>query len=524
MCFRTRLIRLFSIVLLFSVVSSLPAWAQRDRRVKTSVTSSAANHLPVARKALEKGNYNNAIKYAEKVLKANPGNDEALYIKQEAERLLAEEKKFKELQAWDNACSRDTKSAYADFINQYPNSEKRAEARDALSRIAEQNDWLRAKQQATIDAYQAFINKFPNGHYATDAKNAIENIKDQQELAEFNQVKAIDTREAFQQYLRTHTTGKYANQAKGYMDAFDGWEAFRAGDIERAYQCFEQAKKANALPERMQTAYADAKLAHDRALRDEQERQEYLKVVNSPIASVLENYLKQNASSRYCPEISDKLALMKLSGLTAWSTESDFSAVRQLAKSDKVRDQVESTIKHLQGEQKAFNHRQEGGPLVTIGITIPDFVYAKDMSAIGAGLVVKIGRWNDLLNFVLGARYHYMLDNKGLNDRDEGTRLSDYNIGQQIVIPAQVRLNTFRFTKHSKFFVGGGFEYGIRLKSEDMIQSSSMAYVALLGNTSRHFEWSLYYKHYFNGKHPLGEMEQFVEAKHFFGGQVTIYF
>ena len=99
MCFRTRLIRLFSIVLLFSVVSSLPAWAQRDRRVKTSVTSSAANHLPVARKALEKGNYNNAIKYAEKVLKANPGNDEALYIKQEAERLLAEEKKFKELQA-----------------------------------------------------------------------------------------------------------------------------------------------------------------------------------------------------------------------------------------------------------------------------------------------------------------------------------------------------------------------------------------------------------------------------------------
>jgi len=103
----------------------------------------------------------------------------------------------------------------------------------------------------------------------------------------------------------------------------------------------------------------------------------------------------------------------------------------------------------------------------------------------GAGLNFRLGKFSDLLNFSLGAKWMGV----GVSGDDY---YSDSNYANYFVIPGYLKFNLIRLGKKAKLYVGGGFEYGLELKTADKY----MAWNTGLGINSRHVDWYLYFKQY----------------------------
>ena len=102
----------------------------------------------------------------------------------------------------------------------------------------------------------------------------------------------------------------------------------------------------------------------------------------------------------------------------------------------------------------------------------------------GGGLIFGIGRYTDVLNFTFGGKFmQFRYDLKTGYHDDKGT------VGNYIVIPANLKINTFRMGS-SKFYLGGGYEYGIPLKDAVKFQDWN----AGIGVNSRHVDWYIFYK------------------------------
>ncbi len=77
---------------------------------------------------------------------------------------------------WRATQGADTIEAYERFIEQYPQSELAAEARERVRQLAEERDWQVATSTDTAAAYQQFLSQYPEGKWTQEARVRIENF------------------------------------------------------------------------------------------------------------------------------------------------------------------------------------------------------------------------------------------------------------------------------------------------------------------------------------------------------------
>ncbi len=77
-------------------------------------------------------------------------------------------------QDWRAAEAAGTSEAYQHFLEQHPDSELAAKARERVGEFAEDRDWQQAAKLGTGDAYRAFLAAHPNGRWSQEARIRVE--------------------------------------------------------------------------------------------------------------------------------------------------------------------------------------------------------------------------------------------------------------------------------------------------------------------------------------------------------------
>lgn len=122
------------------------------------------------------------------------------------EKALAQRHK---LEFWDTK-SRNTESAYNEFIAMFPNATEVAEAKKMRNALAFQT----TKQEGTLVGYQQFIKRYPNAEQIEEAKQKIYEL-------EFKKVSVLNTAKAYKQFLENYPEATQATQAKQYVYMYE---------------------------------------------------------------------------------------------------------------------------------------------------------------------------------------------------------------------------------------------------------------------------------------------------------------
>jgi cell division septation protein DedD len=81
-----------------------------------------------------------------------------------------------EQQDWRAAEAAGTSEAYQRFVEQHPDSELAAKARERVGEFVEDRDWSQASKLATADAYRSFLAAHPRGRWSQEARIRIESF------------------------------------------------------------------------------------------------------------------------------------------------------------------------------------------------------------------------------------------------------------------------------------------------------------------------------------------------------------
>jgi cell division protein FtsN len=81
-----------------------------------------------------------------------------------------------EQQDWRAAEAAGTSEAYQHFLQQHPESELAAKARERVSDFVEERDWGEATRSGTAEAYRAFLTAHPTGRWAQEARIRVESF------------------------------------------------------------------------------------------------------------------------------------------------------------------------------------------------------------------------------------------------------------------------------------------------------------------------------------------------------------
>lgn len=81
-----------------------------------------------------------------------------------------------EQQDWRSAEAAGTSEAYQHFLDQHPESELAAKARERVGEFAEERDWSQATRVGSSDAYRGFLTAHPAGRWAQEARIRIESF------------------------------------------------------------------------------------------------------------------------------------------------------------------------------------------------------------------------------------------------------------------------------------------------------------------------------------------------------------
>ena len=155
----------------------------------------------------------------------------------------------------------------------------------------------------------------------------------------------------------------------------------------------------------------------------------------------------------------------------------------------------------------SFNNRQNKNsePFFTAGIYQTGDYYK--CLGIGLGLLLNLGRSNDILNVSFGAEYiEYIAGDPRPDDLKGKTGLVD--AGGQVVFPVIAKLQLFRTSKWTKFYIGCGGEYGLWVydgnvmkdyyQDGNVILDKSLAIMPMIGWRARNVDFGVYCKYYFD--------------------------
>ena len=156
----------------------------------------------------------------------------------------------------------------------------------------------------------------------------------------------------------------------------------------------------------------------------------------------------------------------------------------------------------------AQRHYQYGSfdnnPIASIGVLHTGDFY-KSAAGVGLGLMLNFGRTSNILNGGIGVEYIQYLSGDP-RPEDQLSKLTILGAGGQVVVPAYLKMQLFRTSKWTKFYIGCGCEAGFKVYESNVLKDyyhfgepfrkASFAIVPQIGWRMRYVDFGFYYKHY----------------------------
>lgn len=126
---------------------------------------------------------------------------------------------------WQKANTQNTVAGYQQFIQQHPNDERVAQARNRINALNDEAAWTVAQNANTADAYQTYLQQEPNGMHAADAQDKVNGL---QQAAAWQSAQSTNTAAAYQDYLQKYPNSPHASDAQDALKSLTGYQILLA--------------------------------------------------------------------------------------------------------------------------------------------------------------------------------------------------------------------------------------------------------------------------------------------------------
>jgi len=419
---------------------------------------------------------------------------------------------------------------YNQYIADYPKGKNTPEIK---RRAEEIRLWNNANSSNSITAYEIYLSKTAYHWFDSDAKKFITSIRQEQEKKAWKTVKAKGTILAFQQYLRDNPNSGYRQDAEIAINRLQGAEAWtniknssNISDLEGFIVKYPQAQEvtyaktrlhelkgkqhydnrdlASAYNEFSQINLNDVSYSNRTAYDAVMEYHEFSTLGQYSTESSLQAFMKKYPNSSYSTQISNMIAVAKARNFGDYASNYDYNQALSYAKDAYTRNIVQSYItmnkknqKDRKNALKSWKRKQNGGT-VNLGLDFMDLglngAYEDCKSwYYNVGLMLRFGNYRDRIQFAIGLK-------PGILGYNEEVYYGDYyydyydtetKTAFHMPIVGQLKLNLFKTSENSRFFIYGQYQYNA-VRFEEI--ESEMSWGAGLGIAWKHFDWSFYYR------------------------------
>ena len=489
-------------------------WTEVSPDKKTEI---AAN-MRQAKHFMEKGDYVSAKKKLERVLELDEEHAEAQRLLQECKEFI-EQQRAAERAALERAIDAGTVKALQDFIAQYPKSEYVSHAESCIEDF---ELWDEARKTDTKAAYQSYLSSSTILGYKNDAQAAINRIEAEEAWEGSHNSKSIPKLESF---LEGYPQSVHSKEAEYELNLLKAEKYYNQNSRTLALSYYEKANTYRTLTGSHKKNYDELVLEAT-----------YDRLKGSTNLTDLQNFLKRlTLDSPYYNPVSNRIAVVKAQRLTISSSQQDMDVALSYAKDDDTKSTVKQYISDVKKRQREnrrdmrkWKRKTWWKDRATLGwnIVTADIDPSLDLSSnnssaypstcsLGTGLRLRFGRYNDVVNFTIGADYQNYWG-KSVTYSSYYYSLEEvdyYTIHRRLVFPVNVKFNMPAKYSNRAFYVGCSAEFGFDVndisdyfkhinKIEDFLDWQAVPSIAIepqIGFNHKHFDWGLYYRYYLDG-------------------------
>lgn len=133
-------------------------------------------------------------------------------------------------QDWEDARLIDTRQAYSDFLEAYPQGDYAERARTRIAELERETAWRGAEQTANAEAYSAFLNQYPDGAHSREARERLSDLEREAAWDRLGFEENI-TLESLREFVMTWPVSTEADQARAMIASLETDAAAATGPV-----------------------------------------------------------------------------------------------------------------------------------------------------------------------------------------------------------------------------------------------------------------------------------------------------
>ena len=465
----------------------------------------------------------------------------------------AKELKQQETSRYNAIVNSKDLSKYNQFINDYPRGSKTQEIR---KRAQEVKLWNDAKNKNTIVSYETYLNSTQYHWYDNEANLSIRSIKQKAEKDEWDKIVAVNTISCYQSYIQNNPASGYRQDAEAAINRLQGaqaWNRIKDSDNLNEFQSF-----ISSYPHSVEVSRATAKLhelkgvqyynegnyggaytefsqirgdnisyANRKAYNDVMEYNEFSNLGMYSSEESLLCFMRKYPNSKYSTQVSNMVAMAKARNLGDYASSYDYNQALNYAKNTYTRNYVKSYISMNKKRQKERNNaskiwrKKQNGGILNLGLEFLDLGLNGSYNECrswyyNTGLIFRFGNYKNRLQFAIGVKPGMCVYDE---DIYSGNFYDGYDTRTRIAfrmpIVGQLKLNLFKITDNSRFFIFGKYEYhAVRVNNIE----ANMAWGAGMGFAWKHLDMSFYYNQ------DIGESKNHEYNNQYYFGMSLVYY